>query len=126
MVQDDIEVLNWIDKVSIRLPMPMYSFAPTISNDHLTIVGYTGTDLEGHRNAYQMPVTNITASAETTHVHNKFIKCNKQTELTAATHLYTALVPTLYPLGYLIGGEDQSDITAGIEIYDNSKRICNK
>ena len=76
----------------------MYSFAPTISNDHLTIVGYTGADFEGYRNAYQIPVTNITASTETTCVYHKFIKCNKRTELTAAIHLYTALVPTLYPL----------------------------
>ena len=39
---DDIEVLNWIEnsywrKVSIKLPVPMYSFIPTISDDHLLI-----------------------------------------------------------------------------------------
>ena len=48
VVQDDIEVLNWIDnsqwrKVSIKLPIPMYGFRPIISDDHLLIVGYYST-----------------------------------------------------------------------------------
>ena len=45
VVQDDIEVLNWIEnshwrKVSIKLPVPMYGFTPTISDGDLIIVGY--------------------------------------------------------------------------------------
>ena len=51
VAQDDIEVLNWIEnshwrKVSIKLPVVMYSFTPTISDDHLIIVGYCGADLK--------------------------------------------------------------------------------
>ena len=47
VVQDDIEVLNWIEnshwrKVSIKLPVPMCAFTPTISDDQLLIVGYYG------------------------------------------------------------------------------------
>ena len=43
VVQDDIEVLNWIEnshwrKVSIKLPEPMYCFRPTISDGDLIIV----------------------------------------------------------------------------------------
>ena len=130
VVQDDIEVLNWVEnshwsKVSIRLPVPMYSFTPTISNNLLTIVGYTGADLEGHRNAYQTPVANITASHEPTRLRHKLIKSNKWTELTPAAHWYTALVPKCFP-PVVVGGEDQSDTTADIKVYDNSKRIWKK
>ena len=51
VVQDDIEVLNWREenslwrKVSIKLPVPMFSFTPTISDDHLMIVNYGTTDM---------------------------------------------------------------------------------
>ena len=54
VVQDDIEILNWIEnshwrKVSIKLPVPMcMAFTPTISDDHLLIVGYmySGADMK--------------------------------------------------------------------------------
>ena len=45
----------------------MYGFTPTISDDHLLIVGYYGagnggTDLNNYKGAYKIPVANITAS----------------------------------------------------------------
>ena len=90
VVQDDIEVLNWTEnshwrKVSIKLPAPMWGFTPTISDDHLLIVGY---------NAYRIPVANITASIDQQYNSDT---PTKWTELTAADHEFTALVPTSSP-----------------------------
>ena len=58
VVQDDIEIFNWIKKsshwrkVSIKLPIPMYGFKPTISDDHLLIVGYSEIDMKINKGAY--------------------------------------------------------------------------
>lgn len=51
MVQDDIEVLNWIEnsnwtKVAVTLPVPTFTFTPTICDDFLLVVGYTGANLK--------------------------------------------------------------------------------
>ena len=48
-VQDDIEVLNWIEnshwrRVAIKLPVPMYGFTPIISDDYLLVLGYAVVD----------------------------------------------------------------------------------
>jgi len=56
-VQDDIEVLNWVEnshwrKVSINLPVPMYGFTPIIANNHYVIVGYA--DRERSKSAYKI------------------------------------------------------------------------
>ena len=56
-IHDDIEVLNWMEnshwrKVSIKLPAPMYNFFPTICDDHILIVGYSGGDDAVKRGAY--------------------------------------------------------------------------
>ena len=70
VIQDDIEVLNWIEnlcwrKVSIKLPVPMYGFTPTItSDDHLLIVGYYSADTHARTGAYNIPIANITASID--------------------------------------------------------------
>ena len=63
IVQDDIEVLNWMEnshwsRVSIKLPVPMRTFGPIISDDYLLIAGYTG------KNVYKLPVAIITASTD--------------------------------------------------------------
>ena len=122
VAQDDIEVLNWIEnshwrKVSIKLPVVMYSFTPTISDDHLIIVGYCGADLKSYNGAYKIPVANITASISST----------KWTELTAADHWHTALVPSSSP-PVVVAGEDTTGTmpTADIKMYDNSNKLWKK
>ena len=95
VVQDDIEVLNWIEnshwrKVFIKLPVPMYAFTPTISDDYLLIVGY-GHSNGMNKNAYKIPVVNITASVD--QQHNSDIP-TKWTQLTVVDHWYTALIPS--------------------------------
>ena len=130
VVQDDIEVLNWIEnshwrKVSIKLPVPMYGFMPTISDDHLLIVGnYYGTDLHASYNgAYKIPVANITASIDQ---HNRDTP-TKWTELTAVDHWCPALVPSSSPL-VVVGGEDATGTipTADIKMYDDSNKSWKK
>ena len=127
---DDIEVLNWIEnshwrKVSIKLPVPMYGFKPTISDDHLLIVGYSHSNGR-NRNAYKTPVANITGSIDQQHSSDT---PTKWTELTAADHLYTALVPGSSP-PVVVGGRDHIDNggtpTADIKMYDNSNKSWKK
>ena len=131
VIQDDIEVLNWIEnsqwrKVSIKLPVPMYAFTPTISDDHLLIVGYSGADMRIHKGAYKIPVANITASIDQQHNSDT---PTKWTELTAADHWWTALVPSSSP-PVVVGGENTTGtiLTADMDIkmYDNSSKSWKK
>ena len=125
---DDIEVLNWIEnshwrKVSIKLPVPMWGFTPTISDDHLLIVGYSHP--YGINNgAYKIPVTNITTSIDQQHNSDT---PTKWTELTAADHYSTALVSNSSP-PVVVGGQNMTGtiLTADIKMYDNSNKSWKK
>ena len=123
VVQDDIEILNWIEnshwrKVSIKLPVPMYSFTPTISDDCLLIGGYC--PFETCKHFYNTPVANITASN-----HNSD-RSTKWTELTTPAHLFTNLVPNTSP-PVVVGGEDVTGTpTADIKMYDTSNKSWKK
>ena len=117
VVQDDIEVLNWTEnshwrKVSIKLPVPMYAFTPTISDGDLIIVG---ADTYPYNGAYKTSVANITASND-----QQLNSANKWTKLTATDHWGIALVPNSSPL-VVVGGSDTTGTipTADIKIYDN-------
>ena len=127
LAQDDIEVLNWIEnshwrKVSIKLPVPMFGFTPTISDDHLLIVSYYGADTLSRDGAYKMPVANITASIDQQHNSDT---PTKWTKLTAADHWCTTLVPSSSP-PVVVGGEDTTGTTADIKMYDNSNKSWKK
>ena len=131
VIQDDIEVLNWIEnskwrKVSIKLLVPMWGFTPTISDDHLLIVGYSGANMKGYNGAYKIPVANITASIDQQHNSDT---PTKWTELTAANHWCTALVPSSSP-PVVVGGRDHSEDggtpTADIKMYENSDKSWKK
>ena len=125
---DNIEVFNWIEnshwrKVSIKLPVPMYAFTPTISDDHLLIVGY-GNSNGTNKSAYKIPVANITASINRQHNSDT---STKWTELTAADHWFTAPVPSSsQPV--VVGGDDTTGTipTADIKMYDNSNKLWKK
>ena len=128
LAQNDIEALNWPEnshwrRVSIKLPVPMYAFTPTISDDHLLIVGYHGGDMKVYRDAYVIPVANITT---TINQHNSEIP-TKWTKLTKADHWDTALVPSSSP-PVVVGGEDATATipTADIKIYENSNKSWKK
>ena len=126
--QDDIEVLNWIEnshwrKVSIKLPVPMYAFTPTISDDHLLIVHYYGANTR-YNGAYKIPVANITASIDQQHNSDT---PTKWIELTAADHWCKALVPSSSP-PVVVGGDNKIGTipTADIKMYDNSNNSWKK
>ena len=126
VIQDDIEVLNWIEnshwrKVSIKLPVPMWGFTPIVSDDHLLIVGYGGANMQGNRSAYKIPVAHITVSIDNKDTPTKW------TKVTAVEHHNTALVPSLFP-PIVVGGQlwDTTGTTADIKMYDNSNKSWKK
>ena len=125
VVQDDIEVLDWIEnshwkKVSVKLPVPMWGFTPIVSDDHLLMVGYYGADMKGY-SAYKIPVANITASGDQQHYWYWFTP-TKWTKLTATDHWDTALVPSSSP-PLVVGGQDTDyTATADIKMYENSSK----
>ena len=123
VTQDDIEIFNWIEnshwkKVSIKLPVPMFAFTPTISDDHLLIVGFNGADSKPDKRAYKIPVAHITASIDQ---QRNSDTPTKWTILTAADHWCTALVPSSFP-PVVVGGDDTTGTvpTADIKMYENS------
>ena len=128
VAQDDIEIFNWIEnshwiKLSIKLPVPMYSFTPTISNNCLLIVGYYGANKKTNRSAYKLPVANITASIDQQH---KSDTLTKWTKITAAGHWDTALVPGSSPPVVLGGHGTTGTATADIKMYDSSTKSWKK
>ena len=119
LAQDDIEVLNWIEnskwrKVSVKLPLPMFGFTPTISDGDLIIVGYGGADRKPYNGAYKTSIANITASND-----QQLNSANIWTELTASDHWNIAQVPSS-SLVMVVGGTDETITipTADIEMYD--------
>ena len=133
VVRDDIEVLNWIENshwrsLSIKLPVPMYSFTPTISDGDLIILGYYGANMKTYKSAYKIPVTNITASVDQQH---NIDTSTKWTELTAADHYGTVVVPSLSP-PVIVGGDDHEPTghdttpTADIKMYDHRDKSWKK
>ena len=125
VVQDDIEVLNWIEnshwrKISIKLPLPMYSFIPTIVDDHLLIGSHCPSIT--CKQFYNTPVANITALS-----HNGAYTLTKWTKLTTPAQSYTKPVPNTSP-PVIVGGEDTIGTipTADIKVYNNSNKSWKK
>ena len=118
---DDIEVLNWVEsfnwkKVSIKLPVPMCTFVPTIADGHIFIVGHEGVK-KVCNSAYKIPVTDITRSRS-----GNFWPWGKPTNwitMTPTDYYYTALVPSSSP-PVVIGGRVQNTTTSDIKMYDES------
>ena len=129
-ILDDMKVLSWLEnshwrRVSIKLPIPLYEFIPTISDDHLIIVGYYG-DKKARRGAYKLPVANIIASIEEQHKVTSST-LSRWTELTEPIHLFTVLVPNSSP-PVVVGGwnHNYKTSTADIKMYDNSDHSWRK
>ena len=126
VIEDDIEILNWIEnscwrRVSIKLPVPMCIVTPTISDDHLLIVGYCDNSIQTQGDAYKIPVANVTAPINQKHNNTKW------TKLTTADCCYTAPIPGSSP-PVVVGGEDTTGTipTADIKMYDNSNKSWKK
>ena len=125
IIQSDIEVLNWKEnsywrKVSTKLPVPMYSFMPTVSDGNLLIVGYSDGEKKRDRSVYKIPVADIVASDDQ---YQNRSTTTKWTELDVATHWGASLVPNSSP-PMIVGGEDATNATtANIKMYDNSSKL---
>ena len=124
---DDIEVLNWIEnshwrKVSIKLPVPMYGFTPTISDNCLLIGKYSPTNT--CKQFYKIPVADITAPM---YKNRNSDTSTKWIELTLPTHWFTDLVPNASP-PVIVGGEGTAGtiVTADIKMYNNSNKSWKK
>jgi len=122
VVQDDIEVLNWMKNShwqKVNLPVPMADVTPIITDDRLLIVGYGTANLRRATNAYKIPVDDITRSGDqqqTSDTSTKWIT------MTNDTHRATTLVPSL-SLPVVVGGRDQSGTTTSdIKMYDDSSK----
>ena len=128
VVQDDIEVLNWIEnshwrKVSIKLPIPMYGFTPTICDDNLFTVGYSDADVNVCNDAYKIPVAAIITSIDQ---QNNNDTPPQWTKLSAFNPYRTALVPCS-SLPVIAGGKDATGTpTADIKMYENSTKSWKK
>ena len=127
-VQDDIEVLNWIEnvhwrKVPYKLPVPMCLFTPIVSDYHLVIVGHYGAHIKPNRSTYRIPVASITASYN--QKYNSHTP-TKWTELTEADHWHIVLAPSSSPPVVVGGRDDDGTSTADIKMYDNSNKSWKK
>ncbi|XP_065893221.1 uncharacterized protein [Dysidea avara] len=118
---DSIELMNWQQKspwreVSIKLPVPMWNFKPTIAGGHLLIVGY---EQEGTRysTSYRLLVAMITSLKKPLSILNQW------EELPLASHWGTSTVPYSNP-PLIIGGCDRSGRvpTSHIRLYDPSMK----
>ena len=118
VVQDDIEVLNWIEnscwkKVSVNLPVPMYGFTPSIADDYLYIANYIGDDMVFSTEAYKIPVKYIIAPE---------VQEYEWIALTPTSHFKTSLMPGSSP-PVVAGGEDDTGMpTAAVMMFDVSSR----
>ena len=104
----------------------MHGFIPTISDDHLLIVGYGGKSNKSYKGAYKIPIANITASFDQHQIHNSDMS-TKWTKLTMADNWFTTLVPSSSP-PVIVGGEDTTGtiLTADIKMYDNFNKSWKK
>ena len=127
--RDDIEVLNWIEnshwrKIPIKLPVPMFDFKPTISEDHL-LTGYY-SPYETCKKLYKIPVATVTVAMYLNRINEPAI-ATKWIELAMPAHLFTSLIPGSSP-PVVLGGEDAAGTitTADIEVYQYSYRSWKK
>ena len=87
VIQDDIEILNWIEnahwrKVIIKLPVPMFAFTPTICDNHV-IISYTPMRVGQiwRAGVYQLPVADIITSTDQQNLISKLLWPTKWAKL---------------------------------------------
>ena len=133
VTHNDIEVLNWIEKVSwvkatITLPEPMWNFTPVISDEHMLIVGFKDEKMCDDANAWKIRINDIIVSINQESNSNALIKWTK---LTSPDHWVaaTCILPSS-SAPVLFGGRDHSSkggaSTEDIKMYDNSIKSWKK
>ena len=119
---DSVEMLNWQQlscwiEVSVCLPHPMGAIKPTISDEHLIIVGYEQKGFR-YNTTYQIPLDTLRSS-----YYKKFSGdlSNHWKRLPSAPYYFTAAVPYSNP-PLIIGGDVKNVPTADICFLDVSKQ----
>ena len=127
-ILDNMEVMNYHHlqwrQVSVHLPVPMCNIRPTISGDHITIVGYaTATGL--YNGYYHIPTKELILSFDQSLSPGAVPVQWK--ELSATTHFETTTVP-YSNRAVIIGGRNQSgDVpTSDVSLYDTHKNSWRK
>ncbi|XP_065893217.1 uncharacterized protein [Dysidea avara] len=117
-VDDSIEVMNWRlrspwRKVPIKLPVPMWAIKPTISEEHLLIVGFQAVRSVCKKESYQLPVATILSGRGT----------GQWKKLLNALHFNAAIVPYSSPPVILGGSDIKGKPTSDIRLYDPSRNL---
>ena len=130
IVKDDIEILNWIENshwriVSVDLPEPMWNFTPTIANEHIIIVGFSGVRSNRSTNAYKIPVADITTAADQQQKYSA--QPTKWIKMATVVSKFSALIPNSFPT-MVVGGINESGTipTSDIMIYEDSSQSWRK
>jgi len=124
-IHDSIEImdynyqLQW-KEVFICLPVPMWSIHPTISEDSVTIIGYTSNEGR-YLAAYQILLGDIILS-----LHSIFEISTNWKTLAPAPYYDTATVPYSNPPVIVGGNNDDGVTTLDISLYDRSENTWKK
>ena len=124
---DNMEVMNYHHlqwrEVSVHLPVPMWAIKPTISGDHITIVGYattTGCNTECYHIPTEELILSFNQSLSPGAVPVQWKK------LSAATNWCTTTIPYSNP-AVIIGGLNQSNVPkSDVSLYDTHKNSWRK
>ena len=129
-ILDNTEVMNYHHlqwrEVSVHLPVPMWAIKPTISGDHIIIVGYS-TATDRYTGCYHIPTEELillfdqSLSPSAVPVEWK--------ELSATTHYDTTTIPYSNP-AVIIGGHitltQGGARTSDVSLYDTHKDLWMK
>ena len=125
-ILDNMEVMNYHHlqwrEVSVHLPVLMWAIRPTISGDHITIVGYSTATLR-NTGCYHIPTEELILSFDQSLSPGALPVQWK--ELSAATHFYTATIPYSNP-AVIIGGRKGGVCTSDVSLYDIHKNSWRK
>jgi len=121
-ILNTIEVMNWQQKspwrkVSTHLPTPMWAIKPTLSSEHILIVGYEQKN-KCYTRSFKIPVAVVTSQSI-----SSAQDINEWERLVPAPNYHTATVPQSDP-PLIIGGSnnDGTSLTSAISMYDASKK----
>ena len=124
---DNMEVINYHHlqwrEVSVHLPVPIWAIKPTISGDHITIVGYSSTATYRHNGCYHIPTEELILSFDQSLSPGAVPVQWK--ELSAATHWNITTIPYSNP-AVIIGGSNGGVCTSDVSLYDTHKNSWRK
>ena len=100
----------------------MHNFKPIIADSYFFMVGFDGVDNKVYKDAYKIPVVDVTRSSDkTSNTPSKWIT------MTPVDHLYTTLIHCLSP-PVVVGGHHHKVIatTSHIKMHDESSNSWRK